>query len=41
MLKIKPNKKNIGAEIVVNLKEITNLAKTSGIPKGVKDYLLT
>ena len=24
MLKIKPNKKNIGAEIVVNLKEITN-----------------
>ena len=24
-----------------NLKEITNLAKTSGIPKGVKDYLLT
>ena len=24
MLKIKPNKKDIGAEIVVNLKEITN-----------------
>ena len=24
MLKIKPNKKNIGAEIIVNLKEITN-----------------
>ena len=24
MLKIIPNKKNIGAEIIVNLKEITN-----------------
>jgi len=24
MLEIKPNKKNIGAEIIVNLKEITN-----------------
>ena len=35
MLKIKPNKKNIGAEIVVNLKEITNKDKTvSGFNLG-------
>ena len=30
MLKIIPNKKNIGAEIIVNLKEITNKALEGG-----------
>jgi hypothetical protein len=37
MLKIIPNKKNIGAEIIVNLKEITN-KDISKIKKALNKY---